>query len=296
MSYDLTSLFTTVAAASASIVAILGGFIASKLISIAGERKSVLGKMDEVEEQLKAKREERNQLQERANEDAAVVFIRTNVAALISGESFDDVMSVNFSGNMPEAQMREYWEKASSICNEIVSYCKSYDKYNRDEINVNQHNIPIEIAKKYHQDYFAYNVCREVGDKHINQIMYWDGADHILQKNFSPGRGSVMQAMLDTKQFSDIDSEIKWLQYRKKELEEERIRLSNPEGMKMGVVIFALFSLLCIVFPLLLSPFTTNNACTAWLLKLLILVLFAAGLTGIILYLVSLLRWKENKK
>ena len=42
MSYDLTAVLTTIAAASASIVAILGGFIASKLIAISSERSAVL--------------------------------------------------------------------------------------------------------------------------------------------------------------------------------------------------------------------------------------------------------------
>lgn len=56
--YDLTPLLTTIAAASASIVAILGGFIASKLISISTERDAVSSKISEVE-QRKIRRSEK---------------------------------------------------------------------------------------------------------------------------------------------------------------------------------------------------------------------------------------------
>ena len=55
MSYDLTAFLTTVAASSASIVAILGGFIASKLITISGERDALLVKLNSIEEELRYK-------------------------------------------------------------------------------------------------------------------------------------------------------------------------------------------------------------------------------------------------
>lgn len=295
MIYDLTALFTTVAAASASIVAILGGFIASKLISISGERKSVLGKIDEVNEQLRAKQMERDRLQEKAYEDVAIAFIRTNVNALLDDKLFEDVIGLSFSDGIPEEKLKEYWEKARAISREILDYCKPFGN-SKCTIEVNQHNIPIDIVGKYHKDYFAYSVCREVGDRYINKIMYFDAADQVLQKNFSPGRGSVIQALLDVKQFSDIETDIKWLCYKKKELEEEKSRLDHPKGMRAGVVIFALFSFFCIVFPLLLSPFSTDDYCMAMMLKIVILALFFIGLVCIVFFFGKLLRWKEGSK
>ena len=52
MSYDLTAVLTTIAAASASIVAILGGFIASKLIAISSERSAVLDHLKQINKEL----------------------------------------------------------------------------------------------------------------------------------------------------------------------------------------------------------------------------------------------------
>ena len=49
MEYDLTATLTTIAAASASFVAILGGFIASKLIAVSGEREETINKLGDIE-------------------------------------------------------------------------------------------------------------------------------------------------------------------------------------------------------------------------------------------------------
>ena len=61
--YDLTTVLTTIAACSASIVAILGGFIASKLIAISAERDEVNTRISELDEEIEFFKEERDMLQ-----------------------------------------------------------------------------------------------------------------------------------------------------------------------------------------------------------------------------------------
>ena len=53
--YDLTTLLTTIASISASFVAILGGFIASKLISISENRSSTLDKLRSRDKEISVK-------------------------------------------------------------------------------------------------------------------------------------------------------------------------------------------------------------------------------------------------
>lgn len=62
MPYDLTAVLTTIAAASASIVAILGGFIASKLIAISSERSAALDRLKQVNEELNFRVSERDKI------------------------------------------------------------------------------------------------------------------------------------------------------------------------------------------------------------------------------------------
>ena len=63
MTHDLTTVLTTIAAASASIVAILGGFIASKLIAISSERSAALERLKQINEELAFHVSERDKFQ-----------------------------------------------------------------------------------------------------------------------------------------------------------------------------------------------------------------------------------------
>ena len=64
--------------------------------------------------------------------------------------------------------------------------------------------------------------------------------------------------------------------------------------MKSGLVIFALFTVFCIIMPLAFSPFSANNYRTFIIVKIVFLLLFSAGLLAIFAYLVYLLKWDEN--
>ena len=49
---DYSSFFYSIAGCSATIIAIIGGFIASKLISISADRDNILDKIKEINEEL----------------------------------------------------------------------------------------------------------------------------------------------------------------------------------------------------------------------------------------------------
>ena len=49
---DYTSFFYSIAGCSATIIAIIGGFIASKLISISSDRDVILDKIKEIDDEL----------------------------------------------------------------------------------------------------------------------------------------------------------------------------------------------------------------------------------------------------
>ena len=90
------------------------------------------------------------------------------------------------------------------------------------------------------------------------------------------------------------ENAIKWLELQKKQCEARRSSLKRPKGMLLGLVIFALFSLLCIVAPLLLTPFSTESFKYFAIVKCSALVVFATGLFSIFGYLIWLLRWREK--
>ena len=90
MVYDLTSILTTIAACSASIVAIIGGFIASKLIAINAERDEVDTRISELDEEIAFYTIERNTLQGVLDEDDALEFIEDNIESIIKRRTLDE--------------------------------------------------------------------------------------------------------------------------------------------------------------------------------------------------------------
>ena len=90
LEYDLTTFLSTIASASSGIVAILGGFIASKLISISGERDTVLLRLKHIEEEIDYRTREREKAQFENDEDDALDFIREHAKDMWNGLSLED--------------------------------------------------------------------------------------------------------------------------------------------------------------------------------------------------------------
>ena len=83
MSNELTSLLSTIASVSASFVAILGGFVASKLITINGERAAVKSQLTEIHFEKMLRTEERDILSRQLDEEDAICYIHDQKSGLV---------------------------------------------------------------------------------------------------------------------------------------------------------------------------------------------------------------------
>ena len=151
MSYDLTAFLTTVAASSASIVAILGGFIASKLITISGERDALLDKLNSIEEELRYKSAELDNRRRENDTCDAISFIRDHVEAVSRQDRIDVVYDTAENNGISKERIEPYWNKALSICRDLIEISPKSS-------NLNSDGLPKEIAGKYSNDTFSYEV------------------------------------------------------------------------------------------------------------------------------------------
>ena len=286
MSYDLTPLLTTIAASSASFVAILGGFIASKMISISSERENVLAKIHEVEQQQAFKQGEFLRLQTALFEGQSLDFISGNINALVKRENLENVYREDIQQSISKKDLLPYWNRANNLAGEL------FNSFERKE-DLNEDKIPVPLAKKYSQDHFAYSVFKELMDWVAKQQKR-PSTNPFLSNIDLDLITKVSNVPLNTKQIDELESELKWLSFQHLQLVEEKKRLSKPRGMKAGLIIFGLFSLGCIVLPLILSPLSTDNTCFYRMIKAIVLFLFCIGLSAIFLYLVYLLKWEDG--
>ena len=96
----LTAMLTTISAASASFVAILGGFIASKLLSINGERDAVAGQIANLSAQIGQKQKKEDFYRYLANKRDAKIFIEEHIWDLYDEKDLQTVYDSDSSPNI----------------------------------------------------------------------------------------------------------------------------------------------------------------------------------------------------
>ena len=115
MTYDLTAVLTTIAAASASFVAILGGFIASKLIAISGEREENVNRLADIDEEIAYRTEVLEAAQQENTEEDALCFVLDHIDPLMDWYVIDTVYKHEEHPDISLETLRPYWEKARDI-------------------------------------------------------------------------------------------------------------------------------------------------------------------------------------
>lgn len=286
--YELTSFLTTIAAASASFVAILGGFIASKLISIDGERNENLDRIKEIDEEIEHRTKNMNARQQEIDEEDATGFIFDNFGDFMSCRNLESVYTKSEHPDISFDVLLPFWKQANDVLKEFRETRYSGQGLNGDD-------VPVELANTLRNDDFSYAICKKIASYYKKQSRSSSNTPFAIPiMDYEPPRIIGAWYGKNVEIIREEENAIKWLELQKKQCEARRSSLKRPKGMLLGLVIFALFSLLCIVAPLLLTPFSTDSFACFAIVKYSALLVFAAGLFSIFGYLIWLLRWKEK--
>ena len=289
--YDLTSFLTTVASSSAGIVAILGGFIASKLISIDGERDSVLSHLKEIEKELFYHMAERDKLQKEDDENKVLNFMTNRLDKILSGDELEPIYKLEPRAELALERLNPYWEKGIAVGKEYI------EELQLQKTPMNDVYIPDILVQKYHHCYFEYELLTLIGEKVKRDSRRTANSNnplYILPRIDDLVIPSHVYRASNGKYIDEENREISLLSMKKQLLKEQIPALKKPKGMVLGLFIFAAFSVACIIVPLALSPFTTDNLQYYNLIKWSVLGLFLAGLCSIFVYLIYLLYWKQK--
>ena len=299
MEYDLTTVLTTIAAASASIVAILGGFIASKLIAISSERSAALERLKQIDEELAFHVSERDKFQAENDEDDALDFIRNAIGDLYNGIPLETVYSKVDHPRIPMETLKPYWDRAVTLKEQFLDRIQKHYALTEDY-------IPQRLLLTVKKDDFGYEVLLELGMELERRTLE---AEQARGKPSSP-LGFVLPDMSNLvmpsvpvsgysyrkncDSIQEHKSAIALLNLQKKQCEEQISTLKKPRGMGLGLLIFALFTIFCIIIPLGCSPFSTDSYKAFIIAKSVFLGLFLIGLIAIFGYLVYLLKWNQD--
>ena len=285
--YDLTTVLTTIAACSASIVAILGGFIASKLIALNAERNETNARITELDEEIDFFTEEHDMLQALLNEDDAFDFIKENIAYIASRQPLDAAYKEEERPRLEKEVLQPYWSRAE----EIHSQYRAIIKKNINNYEENEDGVPVAVAKVFTQD-FEYAVCKAISEHIEDQSDRFAALRRGLNATVSTGKWYA-----DTQEKAmSVDNKITYLTLLRKQQHARLKALEKPKGMKLGLALFAFFSAANIVYPLCLSPYITENYQCYLKTKIFAISMLAVGLILIMMYLIYLLHWNNRKK
>lgn len=301
MPYDLTTVLTTIAAASASIVAILGGFIASKLIAISSERSAAWDRLRQINEELEFHIAERDKIQAKNDESDALDFIQTAIDDLWAGNSLENVYSNVDHPDISIECLKPYWDRAVILKELFQEQVKKQGQLNGDY-------IPTSLIFTVREDNFGYEILRALGKKLKKRIRAAERAREKASNPFGLVTPDIGDYEFDTSSVSgggyayhknceaiqEESAAIALLELQEKQCTEQIQALKKPRGMKSGLVIFALFTVFCIIVPLAFSPFSVNSYLAFIITKIVFLILFSVGLLAIFSYLTYLLKWDDN--
>lgn len=288
---DFSSFFYSIAGCSATIIAIVGGFIASKLISISSDRDNILDKIKEIDDEINIKTKQRDDVIEKLDDNDAIEFVRNNVSMLVDRRSIDIVYKPEEKPELDYFKMGKYWKRALKICDEISSLDEE------QFCDVNSDKVPVVLAQKYKNE-FDYEVCKKVLFEIERRIKRNAGAPYYSWALIGAGDVVVPQTAgfwyhEKRKEAEKIKFEIQELQYEKIQYEEKKKKIRKPKGMKSGLIIFITFSLLGVFFPLLCALINSIEKISSLCMPIMSFCLFILCVLITFIYMALLLKWKN---
>lgn len=289
---DYSSFFYSIAGCSATIIAIIGGFIASKLISISSDRDSVLDKIKEINDELNIRTKQHNDIIQRLNDDDALDFVGDNISLLVDNRCIDVVYKSEEKPKLDYFTTEQYWKRALRICEEISNLEASQLE------NINSDKVPVELAKKYTNE-FDYGVCKKV---------FRELDKRARKRNRNPfdistslmDVGDIVPVPINqwyhhkSEEAEKLETRIEELKFEKLQYEEKKKQIRKPRGMKSGLLLFAVFSVLGVFLPLICVLF--DDFSTSMCVAVIALCMFEFCVLITFIYMALLLRWKNVDK
>lgn len=306
--YDLTTLLTTIASISASFVAILGGFIASKLISISENRSSTLDKLRSLDKEISVKISLKESLQDENNESDALDFIDANFLSFARNGDLDKLYTSLSSPSIEKEAMRPFWNIGQEVLSQYNNALQSHNYKTADEIQaiiLKQYTCHLNFISDLFKviqrqlEIFEHEQQQKI---HSSSNSIYDRLSLTSASLFIPPP-EVRSTLWDknryesnTQRIAEITNDLQLLNLQKKQYEFSIPSLKHPKGMISGLFIFAFITVTSIVIPIALIPFCTESYTLYLFVRYIFIILFVTDLLLILVYLMRLLNWKEIKE
>ncbi|MEC1155033.1 hypothetical protein [Cytobacillus horneckiae] len=127
---DLNGLISTITTSTAALVAIIGGFLVSRVISLASDQNGIKRRIREIKKDLDAKREMLENAERFLFEDDLNDFVSNdNIKLIILGRTLEEVIEEDEYDLLTEEEVEPYYKQVKQIALEIAELQNSTDEY-----------------------------------------------------------------------------------------------------------------------------------------------------------------------
>ncbi|MGE7687331.1 hypothetical protein [Peribacillus simplex] len=275
----MNDLVTTIIAATAGLVAIIGGFLVSRVIAIASEQNGISRRIREIKNDLLAKRETKRNAEKFLFEEDLDYFVTyKNIKRILLGRTLEEVMEEDEYDYLTEEQLEPYYKQVKEMASELMELHGSTDDYYEE----------FSVFKKFFTDY-----------KYPNRMNWYERIFKVIDDMAQPEAQGIFGHInlgtaisiptntdyKDTKKERDrLTDDIRVLELQL----EEQFRIldyyGKPKWVWSGLLVLVYACLVGIVYPSTLLPYTEkvhDDVLTKWFL----LGLFYSQLLLLVVYL-----------
>jgi hypothetical protein len=295
---DPNWLLSTIVQSAAAFVAIVAGFIISRLLALSAERSSLQAKVRDIKIQIGIKKQNLDVLEKQLLEWDAENFLKdSDVLDMIiesGGQiSLAETMKRKTGCKRSEDELRPYWDEAITVTKNAFQIVK--DKFSElaesGDIDIFLKNLGLNLYSYRQKIYFRvfgqiskeYEKRRNPFGVMMNSISSISMPDNGIRSLDEINRYRSLEQDTET-----IGRDKNALETQLTDLEVQLKQFGRPKGVKLGIIFLAYFSFVGIVIPVFLLPFPPEQFTLT--LKWGIFLLFISGLVFFFIYLFELVR------
>lgn len=281
MQYDLSPVLSTIAASSATFIAIIGGLIANKAISTFAEKESIEHQIELNDSELKFNQNRFEELDKIVCEMDAEDYIRDNLEDVIQCKSLSEIYDKTADAFISFDELLPYWDKAIDA---VKMYTKAY-RSSPGNLERNSDSVPIELIKKL--DSFQYRICRDYHTEIENQAVSFLGpvafvASATIEMNVEERNANLTE-------MDKLEDEMERIQLKNEILGQRLDILGRGKAATRDLKYFVVLLIINIVIPVTFMLFNPTDSLLWYRIESIVsVVLFAIGLIYMVKYLYSL--------
>jgi hypothetical protein len=286
---DPNWLLSTVVQSTAAFIAIVAGFILSRLLALSAEKSGLETRVRDIELQLKIKIQTIISIKEHLLKWDATNFLEDSDALILRNKgdiSLVDAMSIAANCERDEDELRPYWD-------DVISTTKDAFRV------VNDFFSNAEGAKDF--DVFLKGLGLNLSHDHwkrYHRVFNYFIDQYESNRNSSFPNFSILTTIPEFRTKDETGKELKRdiqkleqdknaLETQVSDLKSQLKNLGQPKGVTLGMVVLVYFAVVGIVIPVFLLPFPPEQFTP--ILQCGVFLLFFSGLLSFFAYLAKLI-------